>query len=123
MLFRASGTSSSKGRSTPVGNSRHLRKRREQGLDETTDKLIENLHTALKTFEEQAGSGTVGGIGTPSITLSDPSGSPYQGGGAYGAGAMGPIALLACVPLVLAGARRKREGSSIAKGSVLRFRA
>jgi rhombotail lipoprotein len=93
LLFRAAGSHTSKGAATPIAVSRRLREASEGGFDNATDKLIENLDSALVGFHEQVKSGTVRGPGTPAIAVvSEP------GGG--GAGAMGPIELLAAIALL-----------------------
>jgi len=94
LLFRAAGSNTSKGASTPMAVNRRLREASEGGFDDATDELIANLDTALVAFREQAKSGSVRGPGTPAIELVSESG----GGG--GAGALGLTGLLAAIALL-----------------------
>jgi rhombotail lipoprotein len=102
MLFNASGRSSVRGSSTPMGTGKALRSTSDQGFLEATDELIAHLETALTAFEEQATSGTVRGPGTPALALVNAEGQPIDssgtGGGAVGAAEVGLalLLLLAC---------------------------
>ncbi|MFQ5701855.1 MAG: rhombotarget lipoprotein [Acidobacteriota bacterium] len=111
LLFRASGSSSSESRFTPVGEGRKLHSVAEEGFRVAAADLIKNLESALTQFQEQIKDGTVRGIGTPALRVTDASGTPVSGRSGGGAGAWGwtEIALLALlVPLDRLGRRRLR---------------
>jgi rhombotail lipoprotein len=103
LLFRAAGSSAAKGAATPVSVDRRLRQASESGLDSATDDLIANLDTTLGVFREQVKSGSVRGPGTPAISVATES-------GVGGAGALGPVELLAALALLsLARSSRTRK--------------
>jgi rhombotail lipoprotein len=112
LLFRAGGSSGSKGRATPVGTQRTLRLDAEAGFEAATEDLVQNLAEALDAFEAQASGGTVRGVGTPEISLVDSSpGAPVGGGsygGAYGALELILVSTLAVTALTAARTRRRR---------------
>ena len=93
LLFSASGASRDKDTATAVDAARALRKASERGFAQATERLIENLDTALDLFREQAKTGTVRGAGTPALTVS---GQARGGSGAGGFDLLGlGLALLA----------------------------
>ncbi len=69
LLFRAAGESTVNGHSSPLNVEHKKRIYAAEGFDKATESLIENLHTALARFDEQARSGTVQGPGTPAIAM------------------------------------------------------
>ena len=105
LLFRAAGSSESKGAATPVGVNRRLREESEGGFDTATDDLIVNLETALETFQEQVKSGSVRGPGTPAIEVVA---NPETGAG--GAGAFGAFDLMAALALLAVAWRSRIPG-------------
>lgn len=118
LLFRAAGESTVRGRSSPYNVDRKRRRHAAEGFEKATDRLIEELNTALARFEEQARSGTVQGPGTPALAVYNPKGERINvprgsGGGGGGGGALGaaeliPAALLG-LALLLASRRSARR--------------
>jgi len=108
LLFRAAGSSALKNSSTPVKVDRKLRLESEKGFELAMDDLIAGLGPALETFREQIKTGTVRGPGTPAIEVAQASVETTTGG----AGAIGPLGLLAAALLVsLLGTRNTRSAS------------
>jgi hypothetical protein len=79
------------------------------GFEQATDELILNLRLSLGVFREHAKQGTVRGMGTPRVQVQSP--EVVAASGRAGAGALGPLEVLAVAGLVAAasfGARRRR---------------
>lgn len=115
LLFRASGSSLSSNRATPVEEERQRIAAARSGFEAATDDLIARLDSALSEFEVQARSGTVRGMGTPAIAMFNESGTLITGpGSSGGAGALGlaDFALLGSLGVLgwLETRRRRRLG-------------
>ncbi len=108
LLFRASGSSASTARATPIGVGRVAREEGAAGFETATDELIASLQVALDAFKEQASQGTVRGVGTPALSVVDASGAAVQPGGG-GAGSVGALELVAAGLLVMAAAAGRRR--------------
>ncbi|HEX4960357.1 MAG TPA: rhombotarget lipoprotein [Thermoanaerobaculia bacterium] len=113
LLFRAAGESTVNGRSSPLNVERKKRIYASEGFDQATKGLIENLHSALARFDEQARNGTVQGPGTPAIAMYDAKGERIVAKGAGGGGgALGiPELLLAALIGVSLLLRRRATGA------------
>jgi rhombotail lipoprotein len=110
LLFRAAGESTVNGRSSPLNVERKRRVYAAEGFEQATRSLIENLHTALARFDEQARNGTVQGPGTPAIAMYSAKGERITGGS--GGGALGiPELILAALIGVSLLLRRRAAGA------------
>jgi rhombotail lipoprotein len=113
LLFRAAGESTVNGRSSPLNVERKRRVYAAEGFEQATKGLIENLHTALARFDEQARNGTVQGPGTPAIAMYDAKGERITATrGSSGGGALGiPELILAALIGVSLLLRRRAAGA------------
>ena len=112
LLFRAAGESTVKGRSSPLNVDRKRRVYAAEGFEQATRSLIENLHTALARFDEQARNGTVQGPGTPMIAMYSAKGERITASSGGGGGALGiPELILAALIGVSLLLRRRAAGA------------
>jgi rhombotail lipoprotein len=111
LLFRAAGESTVNGRSSPLNVDRKRRIYAAEGFDQATKSLIDNLHTALARFDEQARNGTVQGPGTPAIAMYSAKGERITGKSG-GGGALGiPELILAALIGMSLLARHRAAGA------------
>ena len=110
LLFSGSGSSIVRDSSTPIEIDEKHRASSVVGFEQATDELILNLRLSLGVFREHAKQGTVRGMGTPRVQVQSP--DVVAAAGRAGAGALGPIEVLAVAGLVAAvGLRgRRRRG-------------
>jgi rhombotail lipoprotein len=115
LLFRAAGESTVNGHSSPLNVAHKRRIYAAEGFDKATESLIDNLHTALAHFDEQARNGTVQGPGTPAIAMYSAKGERItiaRGSGGGGGGALGiPELILAALIGLSLLARRRAVGA------------
>jgi len=93
LLFNAAGRSKLKQESTALEAGEALRHDSSRGFDAAIADMIHQLEGALAAFREQAKSGTVRGVGTPKLEVSQ-AGTGGTGGGALSALELGLAALL-----------------------------
>jgi rhombotail lipoprotein len=109
LLFNAGGRSKVEGEATALEANARLRDDSAKGFDRAVTDMIQQLQVSLAGFREQAKSGTVHGLGTPRLAVSNDG----EGGGAGpgAAGTCGWIELALALALV-AGARLRRHAAA-----------
>lgn len=108
LLFNAGGRSKVANESTPLEAASVLRADSAKGFERAVADMIAQLHTALAAFREQAKSGTVRGLGTPKLAVSNAAAGGTGGEGGAGAGTCGALELVLALALG-AGLLRRRS--------------
>ena len=107
MLFSGSGSSIVRDTSTPLEIDEKRRTQCAAGFEQAADDLIDNLKHSLAAFREHAKQGTVRGMGTPRIQVQSP--DVMAAASHAGAGALGPLELVAVAGLAAAALRARRR--------------